>query len=200
MKHIFDRVTGEYVSTCMADPGDRDDVTDVDPPDPQPGYARHWDGSSWSQVLDVRGATYVDADGQQQVWTGLGPAPASDQTGNLKRLKAKKWQEMKDARDAIEFGSFTWDGSTFDSDPVSASRITGAFALALAAKLTGQPFSEEWTLLDNTTRTLSADDMLAVGVARGTAVAAAHHRASTLRAQISAATTAQQVEAIQWSS
>jgi len=111
-----------------------------------------------------------------------------------------KWEEMKARRAEVEFGSFVWDGSTFDSDPTSTSRIMGAFSLAMAAAGAGAPYEIEWTLADNTKRVLSAADMIAVGMTLGTAVATAHGTASSLRAAIDAATTTAQLEAISWPS
>lgn len=160
-------------------------------------------------VLEV-GAEVTDAthyiDGSAVAFPVQGnPAQTWDWTAkawvdqrSLDDVKAAKWTEIKAAREAIEYGSFTWDGSTFDADPVSTSRIMGAFALALAAQAAGQPYSQDWTLADNTTRTLSAADMLTVGAALGARVAGAFATASTLRAQIEAATTIEEVEDVTW--
>lgn len=113
----------------------------------------------------------------------------------LADFKAAKWAEIKKAREAAEFGGFTWDGSTFDSDAMSQSRIMGAVQLANL----DPGFTIAWTLADNSVRSLSASDMFAVGVALGQHVAAQHEKARTLRAQIEAATTTEQVAAVAWS-
>lgn len=114
----------------------------------------------------------------------------------LEDLKVQQWLTIKAARDEAEFGGFAWDGSVFDSDPQSQSRIQGGVQLATMAA--EQPFSIDWTLADNTVRTLSAPDMIAVGVALGAHVQGVHATARALRAQIEAATTAAEVEAISW--
>ena len=116
----------------------------------------------------------------------------------LDDMKIIKWAQVKAARASAEFGGFTWDGSRFDSDPVSTNRIMGAFALALAAQISGQPFALVWTLADNTTRTLSAADLIAVGVALGTQVGNAHANATARRHQIDVATTAAAIEGVTW--
>ena len=116
----------------------------------------------------------------------------------LEQVKAAKWEAVKAQRSMIEYGTFTWDGSTFDCDPVSTSRIMGAFSLAMAALSAAQAYSETWVLADNTTRDLSAADMLAVGAALGAQVSAAFATANTLRAAIDAATTIPDVEAVAW--
>lgn len=112
----------------------------------------------------------------------------------LEDHKAAKWAEIRAARDAAEFGGFTWDGSAFDSDPMSQSRIQGAAQLAQLSPA----FSVDWTLADNNVRTLTGPEMIAVGVELGVHVSAQHAAARTLRAQILAATTAAEVEAVVW--
>jgi len=53
--------------------------------------------------------------------------------------------------------------------------------------------------MNNGTRSLSADDMIAVGMALGAHINEQHVRARQLREQIEAATTPEQVDAILWS-
>lgn len=113
--------------------------------------------------------------------------------------KRIKWAEVKAARDAAEFGGFVWDGSTFDSDPASQSRIQGAAQLATLAQMAGEPFAIDWTLADNTVRTLSGADMLAAGVAMGQHVQAAHEAARALREAIDAAADADELAGVVWS-
>lgn len=112
----------------------------------------------------------------------------------LSDVKASKWNEIKAARDATEYGGFVWDESTFDSDQASQQKIMGAVQLA---GLDPQ-FSVDWTLADNSVRTLDATQMTAVGVALGQHVNAQHVKARGLRQQIEAATTKEAVEAIAW--
>lgn len=116
----------------------------------------------------------------------------------LQEVRAAKWNEIKQARDAAEFGGFTWDGSRFDSDSESQSRIQGAAQLATLAQLASQTFSVDWTLQDNTVRTLSGADMIAAGTAMGQHIMAVHAIGRVLRAQIEEATTLGEVEAVQW--
>ena len=53
-------------------------------------------------------------------------------------------------------------------------------------------------IADNTVRTLSATDMLAVGTAMGTHIATQHSKARLKRNEITLATTATEVEAVVW--
>lgn len=116
----------------------------------------------------------------------------------LGQIKATQWEVMRNARIADEFRPFTWDGSEFDADERSQARIQGAVLLALLAAQSAAEFSTEWTLADNTVRTLSGADMIAVGQALSVHVAAAHALGRTKRAAIEAAETAAAVEAISW--
>lgn len=115
---------------------------------------------------------------------------------DLEQAREDKWRQTKARRDIAEYGDFTWDGSTFNADVESRNRIMGAVQLATLAMGAGQPYSVVWTLADNTTRTLSATDMMAVGATLGARVGAAHARAAELRAQINAATTRAALDAI----
>ena len=117
---------------------------------------------------------------------------------DLQQLKDAKWDEIKAAREAAEFGGFTWDGSAFDSDLTSQSRIQGAAQLATLSQLAGQPFSIDWTLADNTVRSLDATDMIAAGQAMGVHIASQHAIGRGKRAQIDAATTPAEVAAVVW--
>lgn len=113
----------------------------------------------------------------------------------LQDFKSAKWQEIKLARSEAEFGGFDWDGSRFDSDAISQSRIQGAVQLAAMSPA----FTVDWTLADNSVRTLDVAGMAAVGAALGAHVAAQHTQARGLRVQIDAATSSAQLENINWS-
>lgn len=116
----------------------------------------------------------------------------------LSDFKAAKWAQIKRAREAQEFDKFTWDGSDFDSDLTSQSRIQGAAQLATLAMLNSQPFSIDWTLYDNTVRTLDAADMIGVGQALGVHISTLHGLSRAKRDLIEAAATVEDLEAITW--
>ena len=116
----------------------------------------------------------------------------------LEKAKQRKWIALKSYRDALEFSGFEWDGSRFDSDPVSQSRIQGGVQLAQIATQSGQPFSIDWTLQNNTVRVLNGIEMVQVGLALGTYVQLIHGIARNLRTQLEAATTFEQVDQVNW--
>ena len=128
------------------------------------------------------------------VWSG---AAWSDRR-TLEQVKAQQWAQIKAKREAVEFGGFTWSASRFDSDAESQSRIQGAAQLATLAMLGSQPFSVDWTLADNTVRTLAIADMLAAGQAMGVHIMTTHGIGRALRTSIESATTAEAVEGVSW--
>lgn len=114
----------------------------------------------------------------------------------LADLRAQRWEEVKRGRALAMQGTFTHGGLVYDIDPVN---ITGATVLAMRAQAAGAPFAQQWVLADNTTTTLDAAAMCAVGEACALAVAGLWATSTALRAQIDAAQTAEQLAAIAWS-
>ena len=159
-------------------------------------------GQGWIDVGDESGTGHYVADG---ALVEFPEQPSRKHTFDyttkqwidprtLQDLKDAKWKEIKAARSTAEYGGFTWDVSTFDSDQISQGRITGAVTLAQM----NSAFTIGWTLADNTVRTLSAADMILVGQALGMHVAAQFATGQALRVQIEAAATAEEVSAIVW--
>lgn len=103
---------------------------------------------------------------------------------SLQEKRAAKWREIKAARDAEEFGVFVWSGHTFNADRPSVARITGAVVLAMMSPA----FADSWTLADNSTLPVNAEQMMAIGAALGMHTSAAHAKAKQIRAQIETAT------------
>ena len=153
-------------------------------------------------VLDVE---YTDGYLVDGVHHALPPQPSEhhvfnyttkqwDDPRTLADLKAAQWELIKQARSNAEYAGFTWDGSVFDSDAISQNRITGAVTLAQLSP----GFTIDWTLADNTVRTLNQADMIAVGVALGQHVQTQFTKAQALRVAIEAATTPEDVAAVVW--
>lgn len=117
---------------------------------------------------------------------------------SLEQVKADCWAAIKAQRDAAEWGGFDTPFGRFDSDPVSQAKIIGAAQLASVSLAQGTPFTIEWTLQDNTSVSLDAAQMVAVGAALANHVNAVHQRGRQLRAQIEAAATIADLESITW--
>lgn len=112
----------------------------------------------------------------------------------LQAIKDAQWEIVKAARFAAEYAGFEWDGSRFDSDAISQQRLSGAVMLAQM----DSGFSINWTLENDTIRTLNQMEMISVGVALGIHVQTGFAKGQALRAQIDAATTQAEVEAVVW--
>ena len=110
----------------------------------------------------------------------------------LDQAKADQWKLIKAARDEVELGGFIWDSSTFDSNQISQQRINGAVTLAML----NSAFVIDWTLADNSVRSLTAAEMLQVGGALGVHVGTQFAIGQAKRAQIMAATSIIDVQAI----
>ena len=186
---------GRYLCVCAATVPNPN--APPPPPEPNPDVAGVYEGAANLHTQ------YHDIASGMPVYIPAKPSPNHqfnyttkqwEDPRTLADLKAEKWRNIKANRDAAEHGGFTWDGSVFDSDALSQQRITGAVTLAQMSPA----FTTVWTLKDNSTRTLSAADMFAVGVALGVHVSAQFLQGQLLRAQIDEAATAQEVEAIHW--
>lgn len=169
-----------------------------------------WSGTAWFQAPDHRGHTWYDPANIGPDFEAVAPgdspplgwvywAPGQNKQLNadatLRAARKNKWAEIKKARDAAEFGGFIWDGSPFDSDPKSQSRIQGAGQIAQL----DPDASLEWTLQNNDVRTLNAAEIIQVGRTMGMHITGAHARGRVLRAQIDAATTVEAINLITWS-
>lgn len=114
---------------------------------------------------------------------------------SLEELKEAKRAEINQARDNAEQGGFEYMGKVFDSDQVSAQRISmAAQAMALAPDGT----TITWTCQDNSTIDLTAQELVGLVVALATWSNACHEKATALKAKIEAAQTAEELELITW--
>ena len=139
---------------------------------------------------------YFDSD--MHDFVSIGDAPTDNHTfdysfkqwrdtRSLDDLKAQKWAEIKSERDRIEFGGFEFEGNIYDSDQISQGRILGAASAGL---------SQLWTLADNTTVNLTADQLVRIYQALQTHTASVHQRGRIAREVIMSATTKEDVESV----
>lgn len=108
-------------------------------------------------------------------------------TRAIDELKSQKWAEVKSQRDQLEFGGFEFEGNIYDSDQISQGRILGAASAGL---------SQVWTLADNTTVNLTADQLVQIYQALQTHTASVHQRGRIAREVIMSATTKEDVESV----
>lgn len=97
------------------------------------------------------------------------------------------WEQVRKLRNAaIDAGAPTPFGLV-DSDEQARANVSGAALGALIAKSAGASYSVTWTMLDNSTVDLDADDMIGLGLAILAHVNGCHERARELRTEIEAA-------------
>lgn len=150
-------------------------------------------------VDDVEPSSSTDYfDNESDTFISIGNPPSSNHVFNyiskewfdprtLVEIKEQKWQEIKKQRDILEFGGFEFEGNIYDSDQVSQGRILGAASAGL---------SQVWTLADNTTVNLTADQLVQLYHALQIHIAIAHERGRTAREAIMSATTKEDVDAV----
>lgn len=83
-----------------------------------------------------------------------------------------------------------------NSDMDSRGKINGLVTMALIAKSMNAPFEQGFTLADDSTVMLDANETIGLGVAVGTFVSAVHIRARALKDAIAAAATVEDLAAI----
>lgn len=114
----------------------------------------------------------------------------------LAQAKASAWETVKGEREQRLLGTFTHAGSTYDIDPTNLSGASIDAREALIADEAG--WTQAWVLSDNTTVTLTAAEMIAVGRACKAAVSDLWATSQYLRGMIDAATTVEEVDAVVW--
>lgn len=116
----------------------------------------------------------------------------------LDDLRALKVSELKQARDATEYGQFTYDGFVLDGDAAAQRRLAGLVSAAKTAIAAGQTFTTTFILADNTTTEFTAEDFIGIEMAKIWQVGEAFTRYRELKASAEAATTVEELDAISW--
>lgn len=116
------------------------------------------------------------------------------ETEPLAVLQQRKWLQIKTAQNTQEYGGFLFEGVKFDSDLASQTKIQGA-----ALQATQDPnFSVTWTLADNSTKFLNAEQLVELNKALIAHIEQTHAHAQELRTQIYAAVTPETLDQITW--
>lgn len=124
------------------------------------------------------------------------PEPEKEPEPTLEELKLAKRVEINAARNAAEQGGFMYLGKAFDSDQISAQRISMA-AQAMANAPEGTTIT--WTCQDNTTIDLNAEQLTGLVVALAAWSNECHQKATALKAEVEKAKTKEELEKITWS-
>lgn len=137
----------------------------------------------------------IGQDGDASANLFRGGVLVEDRNGTLQAAKDRAWSSIKAARAVAEQGNFIYDDGSYQADIM---RINGAVQLATLAKSSGAAYSETWTLTDNTTRQLNADQVIGLGIALGQYVSSQYATGRALRVAINEAATIEAVNAIRW--
>lgn len=117
----------------------------------------------------------------------------------LQEVKDVQWEKVKASREAELTSPLLTPFGTFDATISAQKSITDAILLLQTLAAIGNPQNIDFTLADNTTVTLTTPEMVQVGLILGARTQELYSKARPLRAQIDAATTISEVEAIIWS-
>lgn len=130
----------------------------------------------------------------QAVWSNTSMAWV-DYRG-IHQVKADAWARIKAERDRRMAGTFTAAGKTYNCNREAINTAaTGAMLAKAALYLT---WTKTWTLADETSVTLTADQVLTVARVCDDYISDLWATGRTLRTQIAAATTRSDIEAITW--
>lgn len=114
---------------------------------------------------------------------------------SLDAIKAARRAAVNIARDAACVADVTVNGKAWQADARSQQMLASAIALAGA----GLPLPASWRARDNSNMPVTGlADLLAIAGAMAAQTQAAYEKSWALKAQIDAATTAAEVEAVQW--
>ena len=119
-------------------------------------------------------------------------------TQPLEELKLAKRAEINKARDAAEQGGFEYMGKVFDSDQVACQRISCAAQAMQMAAMSEEVPTITWTCQDNTTIDLTAQELMGLVVALAEWSNTCHQKATSLKAQIEACRTKEELDKIVW--
>lgn len=114
----------------------------------------------------------------------------------LDDFKAEKLAQAKAARDAQEFGLFTYNGMVFDGDLDAQRRLSVLVSASKTSAASGYSFAKDFTLADNTVVQLTAEDFIGIEMAKLWQVDVAFQEYRVKRAAIEAATTLEELGAI----
>lgn len=116
----------------------------------------------------------------------------------LEELKLAKRAEINKARDAAEQGGFEYMGKVFDSDEISCIRMTCAAQAMQLSVMSEETPTITWTCQDNSTIDLTAQELMGLVVALAEWSNRCHEKATTLKTQVEAATTVEELDNIVW--
>ena len=151
------------------------DCTWADPLNEKEGYKIKWNGGAWE---------YEEI-----------PVPPEPEPPTLDDVKEQKINELKSIRDFKELEPVLYAEHKFDFDSKSYERITAAI---YALDIPGAAPTINWTLADNGSTPVTANNLRGVIAAAAARSDALHTTYRALKAQVQAAETVDDVNNITW--
>lgn len=111
----------------------------------------------------------------------------------IESIRARKIIELKRQRDTAEVEPIAYQGYSFDYDSKARDRISAAI---IALELQGEGATIEWTTADNADTQVTANDLKMIIAAVAVRSNKLHTAYRTAKAQVEAAGTAEEVEAV----
>lgn len=172
-------------------------------PTPKDGYASVWKGESWDMLEDHRKQEYwlpgdkYGAPAREMKELGALPegAKLTAPERTLDEAKPAKIVAFKAERDAEEMQPVEYKGNLYDYDDKSRDRINAAI-IALDAQ--GEGANIAWTLADNSSVNVTANDLRMVIANVAIRSNDLHVKYRTLKEKILACKTAAELEKIVW--
>lgn len=111
----------------------------------------------------------------------------------IEQLRQQKIMELKYQRDTAEVEPITYNGNSYDYDDKARDRINAAI---IALSLQGENASISWTTADNEDAVVTAQDLRMIIASVAARSNKLHTAYRTAKAQVEAAGTAEEVEAV----
>ena len=112
---------------------------------------------------------------------------------SLESIKAHKILTLKIQRDNLEVEPIAYNGHSYDYDSKARDRISAAI---IALELQGEGATIEWTTADNEDAVVTAQDLRMIIASVATRSNNLHTAYRAAKAQVEAATTANEVDAV----
>lgn len=149
------------------------------------------DGATYLKPLEEKEGFKVRFNGDEWVYEEIPQQPVP----TIDELKVLKRAEINQARDNAEQGGFEYMGKVFDSDQVSCIRISTA---AQAMQYADDTATITWTTQDNSTIDLNKSQLMGLVVALAQWSNVCHQKATSLKAQIDACASKEELDKIVW--
>lgn len=149
------------------------------------------DGATYLKPLEEKEGFKVRFNGTEWSYEEIPQQPVP----TIDELKVLKRAEINQARDNAEQGGFEYMGKVFDSDQVSCIRISTA---AQAMQYADDTATITWTTQDNSTIDLNKSQLMGLVVALAQWSNVCHQKATSLKAQIEACESQEELDKIVW--